>query len=222
MSARWLVVAAAVVAAPTRGDEGPRGGAEPTVSPAGEPVAADAGQDRLAVFVLQRGLYLGSDLGVFQTLGGTHGYSSPEPYVAVRLGYDLARDVSLQLGVAQGWASGNPISRYDQADGAGRRVGDYAMLLAGGEVVVALRPSERVAFEPRLGAGAAYVYPALTDPGDPSRALPGVCPYLVAGLDLKYLTLLTDFSAGAGITFYYVLGARIPAIAESLSVRYTF
>lgn len=221
-----LAVVVAAAALPAHAGEGARAPVEPASSGAGAPPAGPPsqapGDDRLAVFVLQRGLYFASELGILQTLGGTRGYSNPEPFVALHLGYDLSRTVSVQLGVAQGWAAANPISGYDAPDGAGRRVGDYALLFGGAEVVVALRPSERVAIEPRLGGGAAYVYPALTDPADPKRTLANVTPYVVGGVDLKYLTLLTDFSAGAGVTFYYVLGAGIPAIAESVSVRYTF
>ena len=225
----WLVAAVAGVTAaagPAGADEGARAPVEPPRASADDAPAAArapaASEDRLAVFVLQRGLYLSSDLGTLQTLGGTRGYSNLEPYVALHVGYDLSRSVSLQLDVAQGYSAANPLSDYDAPDGAGRRVSDYSLLLAGVEVVLALRPSERVAVEPRLGGGAGYVYPALTDPADPRRALASVMPYVAGGVDLKYLTLLTDFSAGAGVTFYYLLGAGIPAVAESVSVRYTF
>lgn len=226
MRLSWLVAAVVAATDPVAADEGARAPVEPPRASAEDAGAAArgpaAGEDRLAVFVLQRGFYLASDLGTFQTLGGTRGYSNLEPYVALHVGYDVSRSVSLQLDLAQGYAAANPLSGHDAPDGAGRRVSDYSLLLGGVQAVLALRPSERVAIEPRLGGGAAYVYPALTDPADPRRALPTVMPYVAGGVDLEYLTLLTDFSAGAGVTFYYVLGAGIPAVAESVSVRYTF
>jgi hypothetical protein len=47
-------------------------------------------------------------------------------------------------------------------------------------------------------------------------------PHLSGGVDLKYLTLLTDFSAGLSLTGYYILGANIPAASAAFVLRYTF
>jgi len=45
----------------------------------------------------------------------------------------------------------------------------------------------------------------------------------VIGVDFKYLTLLTNFTAGASINFYGFIGSYgfIPAISAAAVVRYT-
>ena len=47
-------------------------------------------------------------------------------------------------------------------------------------------------------------------------------PYVDAGIDLQYLTLLTGFAAGAGVTAYYIPEANITALGIGAQLRHTF
>lgn len=176
--------------------------------------------DQLAVFELDRGLYFASDLGVFMSFAGTQGYSNIQPYLALHVGYDLSDMFSVQASMAGGYVSNNPISDNELA-GGGLGVESYQMLNIGAEFVAALRVAQRFAIEPKLGGGIAHVTPSLTDPNDNSAALPTINPQLTFGVDLNYLTLLTNFTAGASFTGYYVIGPNIPAVGAALHVRYT-
>ena len=46
-------------------------------------------EDQLAVFVLDRGFYFASDLGVLINVGGTRGNSNVQPFMSIILGYDV-------------------------------------------------------------------------------------------------------------------------------------
>lgn len=181
-------------------------------------------EGKLAIFELERGLYVASDLGVFLTFGGVNGVSNVQPYLGLKVGHDLGDYFGVQLALAAGYASGNPVSENDVAGAGvgGREIEDYSLLSASVEGVAAWRPTERFAVEPKLGAGITRIYPALTSPQDPTATLNPVAPQVGGGIDLKYLTLLTDFSAGISLTAYYVIGPNIPALGTGAVVRYTF
>ncbi len=188
----------------------------------GQPAPDIGGEDQLAVFKLNRGFYFSSDLGLFMTLGGFRGYSNVQPYLSLTAGFDLNEFISLQAYMSHGYSSGNPISVNDTPNAGGQVTTSYGMLNGGAGVVFALRPTERFALEPKVGGGITKIYPQLTDPNDPGATLSPTAPHLSFGLDLKYLTLLTDFTAGVSLTGYYVLGPNIPAAAAAFVVRYTF
>jgi hypothetical protein len=183
-------------------------------------------QGKLAVFVLDRGWYFTSDLGIFMTLGGVRGHGNVEPYLALKGGYDFNDYLSMQVGLSTGYSSGNPASQSDNpANPSGARGGsvvDYGLLNGSAELVGAYRFAERFSLEPHLGAGVTRVHPALSSRTDPSQKQSALAPHIVGGLDLRYLTLLTHFSAGVTMDAYYVIGPNVFAMATGLSVRYTF
>lgn len=183
----------------------------------------DLEADQLAVFVLQRGAYVRSDMGVFMTLGGRRGYSNAQPYLGLAGGWDLDDRWSLQLTLANGYASGNPVSANNDPRVVGPHAAvSYGLLMVGGEAVLALRPRERVAIEPRLGAGVTWLSSPLAAANDAHVTLSGTSPHIAAGVDIKYLTLLTDFAAGVSLTSYFVTAPRILAVGLAGVVRYTF
>jgi hypothetical protein len=182
----------------------------------------DIGQDQLAVFKLQRGFYFSSDLGVFLTFGGVNGNSNVQPYLSMKAGIDLGDFASIQASLSHGYSSGNPLSRAELPTEGGQGTINYGLMSIGGELVLALRPTSRFAIEPKIGGGLTFIYPQLTDPANPSNALSKSAPHVSGGLDFKYLTLLTDFTAGLSFTGYYILGPNIPALGTAFVVRYTF
>jgi hypothetical protein len=181
-------------------------------------------EDQLAVFVLQRGFYASADLGMFMTFGGTRGYSNIQPFVAVKLGFDINDMLSVQLALSNGYSSGNPLSDNDAGLGlADQEVIDYSLFGMGAEVVLALRPTPRFAIEPKVGGGLTRIHPTPHDPNDPTLFVGGFAPHAAAGVDFKYLTLLTDFTAGVSLTGYMVFSQKlIPAASAAFVVRYTF
>ena len=80
------------------------------------------GEDVLELFELDRGFYLGSDLGVFFALGGTRGYSNVQPYLAIKLGLDIGDYFGLQLNLSTAYSSGNPVSAQDRPAGSASRL----------------------------------------------------------------------------------------------------
>lgn len=182
--------------------------------------------DKLAVFTLHRGFFVGSSIGIFESLGGLRGISNPEPHVAIRLGFDINDILTLQAVVQANYVANNPISKNDKAGAGGKEVESYGLMNLGVEGVVALRLMERVALEPRVGVGGAFFDPQPTDPNvstpSTTTTMSRTHPFVSVGADLKYLTLLTGFDAGLSLTFYYIVGANVLGLAESLSLRYTF
>lgn len=192
---------------------------------AGSPDAAPAeADDTLGNFVLQRGLYVGADLGTFISLGGVNGVSNIQPYVALHLGYDLTDNLSLQATGSAAYIAENPISDFDDPSvtPGGTAVTSYDLLSLTGELVYALRVTQRFAIEPKIGAGFSRINPLPTDPDDPTLLVPRMNLALVGGLGLTYLTLLTDISAGIAATFVVLPGPGIVGLGTSLQVRYTF
>ena len=200
---------------------------------------AQIGEDRLANFELDRGFYLSSDLGVLISLGGTRGYSNLQPFVSVRSGYDLNDMFSVQGSVSMGYISQNAVSEYDlpQATaaypngGQGRKIYSYDITMFAIEGLASFRPTERIAIEPKLGAGVTLLSPAPTDAAVAAAggcnqttgcAMSPLAPHAMAGVDIKYLTLLTDFSAGVSMNGYFVIGPNILAVSGAFLVRYTF
>ena len=188
------------------------------------------GEDRLAVFELDRGFYMSSDLGFLISLGNVQGYSNLQPFVSVRAGYDLTSELSIQGVLSMGYISQNPISSFDDPthpDGwSGRQIASFDLTNLGAEAVYALRPLPRLAIEPKIGAGLTLISPSLTDPANPSPVdgLSPIAPHVSGGVDFKYLTLMTDFTAGVSVNSYFILvpGAPIFAISGGFVVRYTF
>ena len=180
--------------------------------------------DKLANFVLQRGVYVGADFGTFVSLGGVNGVSNLQPYVALHLGYDLSDNLSLQASASAAYVAENPISDFDDpvVTPGGTVVTSYDLLNLTGELVYALRVTQRFAIEPKVGAGLSRINPLPTDPDDPTLLVPRMNLALVGGLGFTYLTLLTDFSAGIAATLLVLPGPGIVGVGTSFSVRYTF
>ncbi len=205
--------------------------AAPEAAPAAPEELPQIGEDdRLAVFKLQRGLYFSSDLGVFLAFGGYKqtgakaNVSKLQPYLSFKAGFDLSDFLSVQASVASGYVSGSAMSEAELLSGS-RAVFNYSLLNLGGEVVAAIRPTERFAIEPKLGGGITRLNPQPTDPdSSPTSlaALPEWTPHVSAGLDLKYLTLLTDFTAGVSLSGYYLPAASVMGVGIGFVVRYTF
>jgi hypothetical protein len=189
---------------------------------------AQIGEDRLANFELDRGFYLSSDIGVLISLGGQAGYSNLQPFVSVRSGYDLSDMFSVQGSVSMGYISQNPISPYDDPSTvesfSGKKIASYDMTMFAVEGLASFRPTERIAIEPKLGAGLTLLSPAPTDTANPCTecSMSAINPHAMAGVDIKYLTLLTDFSAGVSMNGYFVIGPNIIAVSGAFLVRYTF
>jgi hypothetical protein len=185
---------------------------------------ADDDEGKLARFVLQRGLYVGADFGTFVTLGDTKGISNLQPFIGLRIGYDLSDNLSLQLTGSAAYVADNPISDYDDPattpDGTG--VTSYDLLNATADLVYALRITERFAIEPKVGAGVSRINPLPTDPDDPTLLVSRANLVIDAGLGFTYLTLLSDFSAGLSATAYIVPRPGIVGLATAFTVRYTF
>lgn len=195
---------------------------EPAPAPVAAPLPQIGDEDQLAVFVLQRGFYLSSDLGVFMTFGGVRGYSNVQPFLSIKAGYDIGNYISVQLALSSGYASGNALSMNDAPGTTGQQVQNYGLFNAGLEVVGALRPTKRFAIEPKLGGGITLINPQPTDPNDVALVVQSPAPHIAFGVDLKYLTLLTDFTAGVSLSGYYVVGPNIIGAAAAFVVRYTF
>ena len=193
-----------------------------------EYVLPDIGEDQLANFVLDRGLYTSSDVGVFLSFGGRKGVSNIMPYWALHTGYDISDELSAQVSIAAGYVSGNAIRAIDNpldpvAIGQGSRLVDnYDVLNIGADIVYALRPTQRFAIEAKLGGGFTRFNPAPSLELNPAEADSPMGAHVAFGADFKYLTLLTNFTAGASITGYFILPYAVPAVAIGGVVRYTF
>ena len=189
---------------------------------------AQIGEDRLANFELDRGWYLSSDVGVLISLGGQAGYSNLQPFVSIRGGYDLNEMFSVQTSVSMGYISQNPISVYDDPSTiesfSGKKIASYDLTMFAIEGLASFRPTERIAIEPKLGAGLTLLSPTPTDVSNPCSdcGMSPLSPHAMAGVDIKYLTLLTDFSAGVSLNTYFVIGPNILAVSGAFLVRYTF
>ncbi|MEE8410208.1 MAG: adventurous gliding motility protein CglE [Myxococcota bacterium] len=194
---------------------------DPTVGDGDRP---EIGEDQLAVFALRRGFYFSSDLGIFMTFAGVNGFSNVEPFMALKAGFDIGDYVSVQAVFSGGYASGNPISENDRPGNGGFDIANYSLFNMGIEIVGAIRPTERFAIEPKIGGGLTRLSPAPTDPGDINVTVSPFVPHAAFGVDLKYLTLLTDFTAGISLTGYAVIvgSTVVPAGAAAFVVRYTF
>ena len=166
--------------------------------------------DQLAVFVLDRGFYFSSDVGVLINLGGVKKYSNVQPFITTTVGYDIKEYISGQAYLSQGYVSQNPLAEEDRYGTA-----DYSLTNMGAEVVGAWRPTPRFAMEGSFGAGLTRLNPLVANYG-------AWAPHVVGGVDFKYLTLLTDFTAGIALNGYMVLNPQILAISTAAVVRYTF
>ncbi len=207
--------------------------AEP-VAPADEPAELpEIGEDVLEDFILDRGFYVASDLGIFLTLGGTRGYSNVQPILSLRPGFDIGDLFSIQLDISLAYASGNPVSNADRkaaVEGSTANQDatvDFGIINVGAEGVFAIRPLRRLAIEITAGGGYTFIDPPLTDPNSTvgvNTKVDGSGGHYVVGVDFKYLTLLTNFTAGASVKHYGFIGGwgYIPAIAITATVRYTF
>ena len=189
---------------------------------------AQIGEDRLANFELDRGWYLSSDVGVLISLGNQAGYSNLQPFVSIRGGYDLDDMFSVQTSISMGYISQNPISAYDDPSTVesytGKKIASYDMTMFAVEGLASFRPTERIALEPKIGAGLTLLSPTPTDMNNPCTdcGMSPIAPHAMAGLDIKYLTLLTDFSAGVSMNGYFVIGPNVLAVSGAFLVRYTF
>lgn len=181
----------------------------------------EIGEDRLQVFVLDRGFYFTSDLGVFFTFGGARGYSNVQPFLSLKAGFDINDWLSAQLVVSSGYASGNPANEFDAVGSGSLQTRSFSLTSIGPELVYAYRPTQRIAIEPRLGGGVTYVYPQISRSDSTENAYSNFLPHISGGVDVKYLTLLTNFTAGISTTFEYIIGPNVPALGVGFVVRYT-
>jgi hypothetical protein len=193
-------------------------------APAPEPTERlpEIGEDQLQVFVLERGFYVTGDLGMSLSLGGTRGNSNVQPFWAVRGGWDINDWLGVQGYLSGFYVSENPASEADEFGAGGNQTMNFSANNFGVETVFLVRVATRLALEPHVGFGASFLNPALTDPGDVSSSLGTTQPHVTFGVDIKYLTLLTDFIAGIAINTYYLPGPGVFAIAPAVVVRYTF
>ncbi len=187
----------------------------------GEPVSS-ADADQLAVFVLDRGWYCTSDLGVAVTLGGVNGNSTLEPYISVKGGLDLGEDWAVQLYLMQAYASQNPISQNDIPGNGGQGTMNYGLMSFGAEGVWVYRPRPQLALQGRVGLGVSRNNPVLTSLEDPYAEISPWGPQAQAGVDLMYHTLLTDFTAGISANTFYVVMPQVLGVGGAFVVRYTF
>ncbi len=173
--------------------------------------------DKLAVFVLEKGWYLSTDLGVFFTFGGSRGYSSTQPYMMLKAGYDITDYLAIQLVLGAGFSADNAANKAQGGPS------NYGIYILNPELVYSLRPLERLEIRLRAGAGMAILTPAPVDPNNPRNGtLSAVNAQLSGGVDFVYLTLLTDFSAGVSTTGYYVMGPNVTALSAGAFLKYTF
>ena len=178
-------------------------------------------EDQLAVFVLDRGFYFTSDVGVLINFGGTQNNSNVQPFISTTVGYDINEYFSGQFYLSQGYVSQNPLSERDMPGGVmGNGTADYSLTNFGLEAVGALRPTARFAVEGSAGTGVTRLNPLITAEDGSSHL--AWAPHVVAGVDFKYLTLLTDFSAGISINAYMVLNPQILSVSAAGVFRYTF
>ena len=170
-------------------------------------------------FEMQRGFFIGSDLGVFMTFGGAaKAVSNAQPYVGINIGYDFTSWFSWQLHAGRGFAA--DAARTANEDTRGLRDFSFTNFMTG--PVVWIRVWERLAIEVKLQGGVAILDPIPLDPTIDGVSVSGVEPIVGGGLALKYLTLLTDFTLGLDLTFNYIIGINLPTLAISPTVRYTF
>lgn len=190
-----------------------------------EAMQEEVGEGRLVEKIeMQRGFYVSSDVGFFLTLAGYRGYSNLQPYIGFNVGYDLTRWLSMQVAVGNGFNSGNGPSAEDSPIRDGNpnlsAINNFSATNVGVLAVGNIVPLERMALEFKLGGGVSRLAP-LPRSLDPDKES-GWYGHVAGGIAVKYLTLLTDFTAGLDITFYYILPAGIPGLAISPTVRYTF
>ena len=179
---------------------------------------------------MQRGFYVSSDIGFFLTLAGYRGHSNLQPYIGLNIGHDLTRWLSLQLAVGNGFNSGNGPSSKDNPVSNGNpnfeAINHFSATNIGLQVVGNIVPLERMALEFKAGGGVTRLAPlprSLKDKNDETgNTESGWYGHVAGGLSIKYLTLLTDFTVGLDLTFYYTLRAGIPSLSISPTVRYTF
>jgi len=185
-------------------------------------------EDQLALFVLDRGYYFTSDMGVFINFGGTRGNSNLQPFTSIAFGRDFGEYYSLQFTASQGYVSQNPLTANDDASqtSTGNMTADYSLSSFTLDNILAIRPSARFAIELSAGPGVTRLNPDLTA-ANATAANAGSQPswafHMVEGIDLKYLTLLTDFTAGISLNLFTVfVKPVIVGVSASAAVRYTF
>jgi hypothetical protein len=223
-----VVAIALSLAAPAwAGDDDIENALEKTAAPGApakkqEEILPEIGEDKLQDFVLERGVYFTGDIGLFESFGGVQGVSNIQPYMQLAAGFDINNFVSVQIAFATGYVSQNPVSANDLPAAGGNETTNYGLMMLGGEVVGALRPTARFAIEPKVGGGISFINPEITSPADTRTSLGPTSPHVAFGLDFKYLTLLTDFTAGISVTGYYLVTPSVLCLAEAFVVRYTF
>ena len=82
--------------------------------------------------------------------------------------------------------------------------------------------TQRFAIEAKVGGGMTRFNPAPSLETNPAEADSPLGAHVAFGADFKYLTLMTNFTAGASITGYFILPYGVPAVAVGGVVRYTF
>ncbi len=170
-------------------------------------------------FEMQRGFYIGSDLGIFLAFGGaSKSVSNVQPYVGINIGYDFTSWFSWQVHVGRGFVADG--ARSANEDSRGLRDFAFTNVMTG--PIVWIRVWERLAIELKVQGGLAIMDPIPLDPQVDGKSVGGVEPVIGGGIALKYLTLLTDFTLGLDVTFNYIIPAAIPSLSIAPTVRYTF
>jgi hypothetical protein len=174
-------------------------------------------------FEMERGFFIGSDLGVFMTFGGAaKAVSNAQPYVGINIGYDFNSWFSWQLHAGRGFAADAARTANESNGPNGPRITDFAFTNFTTGPIVWIRVWERLAIELKVQGGVAILDPIPVDPTIDGISVSGVEPVLGGGVALKYLTLLTDFTLGLDVTFNYIIGINLPSLNIAPTVRYTF
>ena len=167
---------------------------------------------------LRAGWYAAGRGGGFLTVGGARGSSSPQPFVGLELGKELAAGFSAQALLSLGYQSGNPLE--DPLACTGSHCSDYhldfglTLLNLAGAMEVWSR--ERWKVEARVGGGLVLIQPAASPESGPLD-FDGF-----AGLRGQYATRRAHLALAIEYDFYLVFPTFIPAMSASLAALYHF
>jgi hypothetical protein len=199
-------------------------------------------------FLIRRGFFAETDLGVFFTFGGYNTnesttnppfpkktLSNVQPYLGVVFGYDLLHSpqyslsAGLKLSAGYSGGAGRVSDAELQANDAVRTVAtksaDFSVIEVGAALSFGYHVTDRVALTFKGDGGLAAVDPnpalAASEAGAASAAF---APTFGVGAGVEYFTLLNDFSVGLDLRFAMVLvtNATIPGASISVPVKYTF
>jgi hypothetical protein len=170
-------------------------------------------------FVVTRGFFISTDIGLAWTFGGAErAISNTQPYVGINIGYDFTSWFSWQIHGGRGFNANSPLTP-NQAS----RIRDFAWTNVQTGPVAWIKVWERLAIEVKLLGGIALLDPVPIEQATDGITVNVVNPVVGGGIGLKYFTLLTNFTLGFEAAFNYIIGVNVPALNVSpLVIRYTF